>query len=341
MIHHVISHHCRLTLLALVELKCDLATKISQQYTVQIDGYHRESTKLYFTGTSENVVLAKKDMETYIGRVCKTNLPGSLSPQLISLATLIFSKPGAKGVILSSDSGAKCVYCCSQEELAECEKLLAKPSTSTIAVGDPSTIDIEMVRSKVDCNTVVVSLKEKAILIQGFDKKHVHQAKKLIQPEVEVKVEPASQALLACTVIQRLYLHNLLEKLPEGEAVKQSLPVTISCEKDGIYIMGVAQDREAASHTLLEKVPGHNRSISFTCHKNMYYVIEKHILQPSSASVEWIRDDWDSKPTCFKIVLFSRKAKHVERVRKNLEVTEYMIIVISVLIFVHLHLLGD
>ena len=296
---------------------------------MQIDGYHRESTKLYFSGTTDNVVLAKKDMETHIACVCKSFLSTTLSPQLVSLATLFFSKPGAKGVLLTTDSGAKCVYCCSQEELAECEKLIAKPSTSTISVEDLSTIDIEALKSKVDCNTVAVSLKEKAIVIEGFEKKQVRQARRVLQQEVEVTAvepEPASQALLPCTLVQRLYLHNLLERMPEGEMLKQSLPVTVSCDKDGIYIMGIAQDRETSSHTLLEKVPPHHRYVAFSCHKSVYSVIEKHILQPSG-TVEWVRDDWDSKPSGFKVVLYSRKVKQIERVHKNLKVSDYYCVV--------------
>ena len=138
--------------------------------------------------------------------------------------------------------------------------------------------------------------------------------------------EPASQALLPCTLVQRLYLHNLLERMPEGEMLKQSLPVTVSCDKDGIYIMGIAQDRETSSHTLLEKVPPHHRYVAFSCHKSVYSVIEKHILQPSG-TVEWVRDDWDSKPSGFKVVLYSRKVKQIERVHKNLKVSDYYCVV--------------
>lgn len=304
-------------MLTLVEVKSELAAAISGKYGVHIDGYHKESTKLYFTGPSDRIVQARREMEEHISSVCRSPLPASFSPQMVNLAEQHFAKSKGKAVVLM-DGETRYICSCSQENLVESQQLLAKPTASTINIEEHGEVDIETLRKMCDTHPVCVSLREKTIVIEGLVKSKVRSARKLIEAELNAKKETPAKEPLVCSPLQQLFLTNLLGRKNKAEDVKQQLSAAVSCEKDGIFLTGTTQERKSSSLTLLQQVPSHHCSVDFDCHRSIYFEMEKHILQPSG-SVEWIRDGWDAKKG-FKVIVFSHNAKEMEAVCSKLKV---------------------
>lgn len=320
----------RVALLTLVELQPNLDTQLSQKHAVHVDGYHKESTKLHFTGTPNGVLQARKEAEAHIACVCKSPLPSNLTPQLISSLVCYFTQERIKATICE-EAETKYICCCSPDDLKRAKERVTKPYMNTLDMQEGlESVEVATLQEMCGSNRVRVSLKGKMITIEGFCRDDVQLSKQQLQSKL-IKKTMAKEPLF-CTSEQQLYLAHLLDKKVEGESIKQSLPASIFCSKDEIILIGTAQEREVTTKALLQRVPPHHRSVPFSCHMSIFFLAEKHILQQSS-SVEWIRDEASAtSKKGFRIALFSSQVEPLEAVYCRLQVRIIIIEIVTMYI---------
>ena len=323
--------YCSLVMQTLTQLKPGLADDISKRCGVYVDGYGQHSTQVSFSGTSENVRQAREEFERQVSSVFLYNVPKETPLRLLNSAVKLLQNDGLSIAVLEDDAGTH-VGSFSNADIEKLKRVLQrKPYQNSVPVHEEvSSHSEDALEELCSSDCVRVRKEEEKILIEGFVKEDVQQARALLQKSI--KVVMSSSHSLVCTPEQEAYLlHVLTSKKCSDRAqqLKASLPASLypSKEKRKIFLKGTQDERDVCTKVLLESVPVHYRTCPFTCHPAFYSQMERQVLKQhvtvESIKVEEAQEEkkeGKKEAHKFSVILFANNATDLESAVRDLKV---------------------
>ena len=322
--------YCSVVMQTLTQLKPRLADDISKRCGVYLDGYSQHSTHVSFSGTPENVQQARKEFELHASSVFQYSVPKEIPLRLLNSAMKALQEAGLHVAILKDDSGTH-IGSFSDADINKLKQVLqGKPYQNFVPVhGEVSSLSEDALEELCGSDCVSVRKEEEKILIKGFVKEDVQQARALLQ--TSIKVMMSSSQSIVCTPEQEAYiLHMLTSKKCSDRArqLKTTLPASISLskEKRKVILKGTQDERDASTKILLESVPLHYKCFPFNCHAALYSQIKQQVLKQhvtvESIKVETQEEKKEGKQEAhkFSVILFANNAFDLESALQDLKV---------------------